>query len=156
LALGSEKERRQVEALAAFESVITLLERVGVDFLNLANLDPRVAHAVRQCGGLHRFDHQLGHKTYAFLQRDFAEAYENFPLSEQIDPAPVWRQLEQELTRRQLTGQVLTRARSATPEKPKLVVLKKVPEPLTDTQLRDRRESRVENRRSDGSLPVGM
>jgi hypothetical protein len=141
LVLGPEKERRQVEAQAAFQSVITLLERIGVDFLNLADLDPRIAYAVRRCGGFHRFNQQLGHSTYAFLERDFCEAYENFSLSEQIEPAPIWRELERELANKQLKGQVLKGRRAVVEERPKLVVIKKVPLPMTDAERRDRRET---------------
>jgi hypothetical protein len=95
---GKHAQCEDVEAAAAFDSVIKTLEREGVDF-GIKHLPPTTQYAVRRCGGLVMFnqrlrirygddDHpsQMDDRGPIFLQRDFAEASHNWTVHQQILP----------------------------------------------------------------------
>jgi len=156
--LGKQQQRDEVEAEAAFQSVIRSLEREGVDF-GIKHLPARTQHAVRQCGGLWQFNNRLqvrygddenpsemDNRSPIFLQRDFVAAYKSYSIHEAMLP---------ELTEKGIlafpqpirmflgTGQTEPRpAVNQRPQQPPVSTPKampKVPEPLTPTQMQDRK-----------------
>jgi hypothetical protein len=96
--IGNPKEQLDAEAHAAFQAVITSLERRGVD-AGIPHLPDRTQFAVRQCGGLYQFNTRLqvqygddenpGHvesRSAIFLQKEFIEAYRAYDVHKAILP----------------------------------------------------------------------
>jgi len=151
-------QREQVEAEAAFNLVVFHLERNGVD-AGVRSLPERVQYAVRACGGLDRFNRRLQvhygddenpsemEDYFTFLQRDFAEAYKNSLVHDEMDSELAEKGLIAWPKRVRLF--LAPRPMDAPKSEPRptqmahvavAITIKKVPESLTDAQLRDRRE----------------
>ena len=124
-----------VEADAAFQSVIRHLEHEGV-MAGMRSLPPRVQYAVRQCGGLATFNRRLDQQSYPFLQRDFRESYQRAPIHDLMAPQLVG---QFGIVRRLASSKTIP---SLPPPQSQRVtaVFKQIPEPLSEAQVRDRRE----------------
>ena len=143
LVAAKPEDHEQVEAEAAWQFANAYLQKHGVvtyDDDNRPPLDSRIDYALRRIGGLNGLN-QITEKSRAFMFRDFCEAYRQAPMADLLKP------LLNELfgyhklvspTRKQLTGRVAPEA--GPPDEPRRPILKTVPEPLTEAQLRDRRE----------------
>lgn len=96
--VGSQAQRDDVEAEAAFQSVIRSLEREGVGY-GIRHLPAQTQYAVRQCGGLFMLNQRLQIRYGAddqpsqmddrgpiFLQRDFVKAYKNYQVHQAMLP----------------------------------------------------------------------
>jgi hypothetical protein len=130
----------EVEAAAAFQSVIRSLERKGVDY-GTAHLPERTQFAVRQCGGLRHFNQRLDSHTYAFLQKDFVAAYESFSAYTTMAPGLTEKgilalppQVRLFLESKE-PSQTVPRPIAEIKSKPKAF-----PQPLSESQAKDRRE----------------
>jgi hypothetical protein len=155
---GKQQQREDVEAEAAFQSVVHSLEREGIDH-GIKHLPARTQHAVRQCGGLWQFNNRLqvrygddenpsevDNRSPIFLQRDFVQAYKNYSVHEAMIPQLTEKgilALPQPVRAFLGTGQsqrkpeVLKPVQQAPVFKPK--AMPKVPEPLTPAQLAERK-----------------
>ena len=91
---ASVEDEKKVEAQAAWNHVNEYLRKWGVDKLPIRSsgqwitappLEPRLEYAVRQIGGLWRLN-QITDENYAFVLRDFCEAYTLAPVAELMAP----------------------------------------------------------------------
>ncbi len=154
----TQQQRQELEANEAFNLVVRHLERDGV-MAGIKMLPAPVQFAIRQVGGLFQFnqrlqvhygddDHpsQVRDQGFQFLHRDFLAGYKSHSLHAEMLP---------ELTSKGLTAlapsvqKFLKPAMDSPESEPRetqmahvavAITIKKVPEPLTDAQLRDRRE----------------
>src|SRR5262249_37446070 len=152
--ISRPEEQDEVEAQAAFQAVNRSLERNGAD-AGIRHLPERVQYAVRQCGGLFQFNQRLqirygddenpslvDNRSPIFLQQDFVKAYKAFSVHKAMLP---------ELTEKGLLAlppkvraclkaghtaetEPMEEANTRAPRP------RKIPEPMTDAQIRDRRE----------------
>jgi hypothetical protein len=106
---ASTEDEKKVEAHAAWNHVNEYLRKWGVDKLPIRSrgqwitappLEPRLEYAVRQIGGLWRLN-QVTDENYAFVLRDFCEAYALAPIAELMSP-----QLLEQFADRKLLGSV--------------------------------------------------
>jgi hypothetical protein len=164
LAGASAKDQRTVEAEAAWHYANEYLRKWGVDRMPLFSqrktfeappLPPRIDYALRRIGGLSGLN-QITEQSRPFMYKDFCEAYNQVPIAATLAP-----ELAEKFGENKLLGQVKQLAdrkqMGALPAAP----LKKLQEPMTDIQLRDRREmlrqqaarivERAKNQHSDGS-----
>jgi len=129
-----------VEAEAAFQSVIRTLEREGVDF-GISHLPKRTQYAVRHCGGLRLFNQRVDQRSYAFLQRDFVEGYKSFTAYKAMVPELSEKGILAlpQPVRLYIEGKKPVQ-KQAQPAAETTFKSKAIPQPLTDTQIQDRRE----------------
>jgi hypothetical protein len=151
LAGASAKDRRTVEAEAAWHYANEYLRKWGVDRMALYSggnrieapaLPERVQYALRSIGGLWGLN-QVTAESRPFVQKDFIEAYNQAPIAATLAP-----ELEEKFDEKKLLSQAMqladrkqmgTKQNHASPVSP-AVPLKNVQEPMTDIQFRDRRE----------------
>ena len=142
LAGAKAEDQAHVEAAAAWEFLNRYLQKFGVviyDDDNRPPLDPRIDCALRRIGGLNALN-QITEKSRPFMFNDFCEAYRLAPLADLLTPQLTELFGYQKLVapkREQLAGKVFSDPEPRLPQKP---IVKTIPEPLTDAQLRDRRE----------------
>jgi hypothetical protein len=160
LAGANDCIEQEVEARAAFQAVIESLERNGID-AGIRHLPERVQYAVRQCGGLFQFNQRLqvrygdddnpsfmDSRSPEFLQKDFIAAYEAFTVHKAVLPELADKGIARLPSNvREFLGAALPQNTGNVPDsrntadvimpryRPKII-----PQPLTDAQLRDRRE----------------
>jgi hypothetical protein len=153
LALGSAADNRDAEALRAWETATDFADtwvcsdvygRYVVDGGCRTEQPPqiseRILHAVRACRGWRAFKCRTP-ENEAFLRKDFLAAYQLAPT---MDTVPLDRLLTVAPERNLLEMPKPPRSAPAiqtpaTVEPPKFVI-KRIPEPLTEAQIRDRRE----------------
>jgi hypothetical protein len=146
---GAEHARR-VEAAAAWNYVHEYLRQWGVERMPFyksgqridpPTLPPRIAYALRRIGGLRGLN-QVSDESRPFMYKDFCQAYELAPTAEQLEPQLQGMFGAQNLlagTVKQLsTGRPMELA--STPGPVQSFKPKSIPEPLTDAQIRDRRQ----------------
>jgi len=153
LATGAApKDQVKVEAEAAWHYVNDFLRKWGADRMPLYSggkrieapvLPERVQYALRSVGGLWGLN-QVTAESRPFVQKDFIEAYNQAPIA-----GTLTTQLEEQFGDRKLLGQVKqlagvlqmgNKTPHAKPSTAPVSVLKKERAPMTDAQLRDRRE----------------
>jgi hypothetical protein len=140
LAGAKAQDAQQVEANAAWEAANRYLQRYGVvkydrDFRPA--LDPRIDYVLRRIGGLWGLN-QVTTESYPFKYKEFCEAYQLAPMANLMA-----LRLEEKFAVKQLVGEVqpklsggTTQQKCETQPQP----IKKFPEPLTEAQVKDRRE----------------
>ena len=153
LAIGSAAQNADAEALRAWENAIDFANKwvcsdvygqYAVDGGCRAEQPPllsqRILHAVRACRGWRAFKCRTP-ENEAFLRKDFLEAYklaptmETIPLDRLFTIAPALRLLEMPKPAKPAPD-----IGTPTPVEPPKVGMKPIPEPLTEAQIRDRRE----------------
>lgn len=94
LAGSNAEDEKKVEAQAAWSYVNEYLRKWGTEKLPIRSagqwvtappLEPRLEYALRQIGGLWRLN-QVSEQTYAFVFRDFCEAYALAPVADLMAP----------------------------------------------------------------------
>ncbi|MGB8785918.1 MAG: hypothetical protein WCD02_22590, partial [Terriglobales bacterium] len=102
-------------------------------------LPPRIAYALRRIGGLCGLN-QVTQENRPFMFRDFCEAYNVAPIADSLAPqlADKFPVLKGQV--KQLTDGTSTECPAIKPEAVRMFAAKPVPQPLTDDQLRARRE----------------
>jgi hypothetical protein len=146
LAGAAAKDQGNAEAEAAWEFANVYLRKWGVNRMPIRcsgkwiappDIPPRIAYALRRIGGLTGLN-QISEERRAFMFRDFCEAYALAPVAESLTSQLVNKFSTDEQTK-QLTagtkGDHPPRVESVRVTRPK-----RVPAPMTDAQLRDRRE----------------
>jgi hypothetical protein len=140
------KDAQQVEANAAWEYANRYLRRHGVvkyDLDDRPAQPPRIEYALRRIGGFAVLN-QITAESYPFKYKEFCEAYVLAPMADFLAP-----QLEAQflanrslgdLQRKLAPGKADKRGHCVRPTSPPLFVAKKIPEPLSESQSRDRRE----------------
>jgi hypothetical protein len=142
---------RDVEAEAAWTWVNAYLREWGVERMPLYSggkrieapaLPQRIEYAVRAIGGLWALN-QITTESRPFMKRDFIEAYGQAPIAESLAP-----QLSGMFGKNKLLGQVkqlmsgermdATAGSSRRASKDAALTIKRVPEPATPEQIRDR------------------
>jgi hypothetical protein len=146
LAGANAEDTLKVDAEAAWHFANRYLDRHGVvkcDRDDRPPLPPQVDYALRRIGGLWALN-QMTSESRPFMYRDFCEAYKLAPTAELLVP-----QLADKLCARRLLGEVkeLTSAQCASeqpseakPSRTPWFRSKPMPAPMTDTEVRDRRE----------------
>jgi hypothetical protein len=157
----SAEDHRKVEAEAAWTFVMDYLRRWGVERLPLyqsgkrveaSPLPAQIEYAVRRIGGLRGLN-QITEESRPFMFKDFCEAYKQAPIAELQAPG-----LQEKFGQNRLLGAAkqlaagVDRARRSHGENANVPTTgakpaefapcnpKRIPEPPTDAQLRDRRE----------------
>jgi hypothetical protein len=150
LAGAKPEDARKVEADAAWNYALDYLRKWGVDRMPLYSrgkridppaLPPRIEYALRRIGGLWGLN-QITAESRPFVQKDFTEAYQQAPIAELLAShlgsmfgdknfLGVVKQLTSGA--RTETARNSDRVRKAAP-----TTIKKVTEPPTPEQLRDR------------------
>ena len=144
LAGAKAEDQAHVEAAAAWEFTNRYLQKHGVviyDDDNRPPLEPRIDYALRRIGGLNSLN-QITEKSRPFMFKDFCEAYRQGPIADKLTPQLNELFSYNKLTapwRKQLTGKV-AREPNPLPAETRKPILKTIPKPLTDAQVRDRRE----------------
>jgi hypothetical protein len=144
LAGASVDEQQQIEAEAAWQFVNRYLRKWGVvvyENEQRPRLPSRIEYAVRRIGGLEGLN-QITEESRPFKFRDFCEAYRQAPLADMMTP-----QLEALFGDHKLLSavtapkQLKNAATTETTHRPQIatMAIKRIPEPLTSVQLRDRR-----------------
>jgi hypothetical protein len=147
LAGRAAKDERNAEAEAAWECANAYLREWGVDRMPIRSggklttspvLPPRIAYALRRIGGLAGLN-QITEERRAFMFRDFCEAYALAPVVESLtfelmDKFSADRQVKQLMDGPKVDQPQRKQAVRVVPRP------KPVPVPMTDAQLRDRRE----------------
>jgi hypothetical protein len=151
LATASVKDQRAVEAEAAWHHVNDYLRKWGTDRLPVyfgknrieaPALPARVQYALRTIGGFWGLN-QVTANSRPFVQKDFMEAYQQAPIADAL-----FHELTEKFGEKKLIGQVKLLAdhkkmhadqKQAAPAAP-AGCPPKAQEPMTDIQLRDRRE----------------
>jgi hypothetical protein len=147
------EDEQDVEADAAWNYALDYLRKWGVDRLPLYSggkridappLPARLDYALRQIGGLWALN-QITSESRAFVKKDFAKAYSQAPIAEQLG-----HRLSEAFGDKKLLGQVrqlvgakqLPVQKSPMPAKPgpSASSVRKVPSPPTDAEINDRRE----------------
>jgi hypothetical protein len=160
------EDQRKVEAEAAWKyandylrkwGVERLPERSGGRWIVAPDLPARIDYALRRIGGLWGLN-QVTSESYPFKYKEFCEAYELAPMADFLAP-----QLQEKFPAAQLLGDLqrhLTDGKSDKPgscvrpiSRPQFVA-KKIPEPLTESQIRDRREMLRQQRDKLQGKPV--
>jgi hypothetical protein len=136
------EQQTKVEAEAAWQLCLDFLSRYGLVRYGdepRPSLPRRVAYALRRIGGLRALN-ELDDRARPFAFRDFTEGYEQYPIAEQmaaqLDAAFQLPALKSMPTK-QLRGDAIE-SRPSTQAQGKPIV-KPIPEPLTETDLRARR-----------------
>ena len=151
----------KVETEAAWVFAMNYLRRWGVERLPLyqsgkrveaPQLPARIEYAVRRIGGLRGLN-QITEESRPFVFKDFCEAYRQAPVAELQEPGLQGRYGARQLLGevKQLTGatdrprqpQDVNATGPSAGEKPAELVPcnpKRIPEPPTDAQIRDRRQ----------------
>ena len=144
-AVGKPEDLAKVEAEAAFEFTLNYLREWGVDlsprfqggeWQYAPALPARVEYALRRIGGLRGLNN-LTYEARPFAFKEFVEAFKLAPLSEQICPRlhTALPALKSQIKQMSAGGKHATIAR------PRSVInAKSIPTPLSDTQIRGRRE----------------
>jgi hypothetical protein len=139
---ANHEQQMKVEGEAAFEMCFDYLRKYGVIRYGdepRPELPRRVAYALRRIGGLRALN-ELDDRARPFAFRDFVEAYEQYPLAEQmaaqLDAAFQLPAVRSTPTK-QLRGDAIE-PRPSTQANARPVV-KAMPEPLSDAELRARR-----------------
>jgi hypothetical protein len=146
-----DEDESQVEAEAAWKYANDYLHKWGVERMPLYSggkridapaLPPRIEYAVRAIGGLWALN-QIITESRPFMKRDFIEAYGQAPIAESLAP-----QLSGMFGKNKLLGQVkqlmsgermdATAGSSRQASKGAVQTIKRVPEPATPEQIRDR------------------
>lgn len=151
---GSKEDHRKVEAEAAWTFVMDYLRRWSVARLPLYQsgkrieappLSARIEYALRRIGGLRGLN-QITESSRPFMFKDFCEAYQLAPVAESQA-----FELHEKFGESLLLGATkllaakpmdpprVTESKAKQPEMPAFKA-KSIPEPLTDAQLRDRRQ----------------
>ena len=156
------KDAQQVEANAAWEYANRYLQRHGVvkyDLDDRPALPPRIEYALRRIGGLWGLN-QITTESYPFKYKEFCEAYELAPTADllafQLEEKFPAKQLLGDSQRQLTDGKADKRVSSVhvQPTSPPQFVAKKIPEPLTESQIRDRREMLRQQRDKLQGKPV--
>lgn len=153
LADAKPEDARDVEANAAWNYTLDYLRKWGVGRMpvysggkrfDAPQLPAYCEYALRRIGGLWALN-QITATSRPFVKKDFIEAYNQAPIAAKISP-----QLAETFGDRKLLGQVKQLAsgkqmaqtsQSVEPGKPAAPApIKRVAVPMTDAQLRDRRE----------------
>jgi hypothetical protein len=154
------KDAQQVEANAAWEYANRYLQWHGVvkyDLDDRPALPPRIDYALRRVGGLWGLN-QITTESYPFKYKEFCEAYELAPMADFLA-----RQLEDKFPAKQLLGDLQRQPTDGKADKrvscvrltsPPQFVAKKIPESLTESQIRDRREMLRQQRDKLQGKPV--
>jgi hypothetical protein len=151
LAGAKPEMQRQVEAEAAWAWAQNYLRKWGVDHLPIYSggkkleappIPERIEYALRRIGGI-RCLNQVTTESYPFVLKDFCAAYNQaetaYLLAPQLAEKFPDRKLLGEV--KQLAGKHAIKARWETkPAKAPSLQQKKIPEPLTEANIRDRRE----------------
>jgi hypothetical protein len=151
LAGAMPEDARKVEVDAAWNYVLDYLRKWGVDRMPLYSggkrIDPpalphRIEYALRRIGGLWALN-QITAESRPFMQKDFAEAYQQAPVAESLAP-----RLESMFGDKRLLGQVkqltsgarmeATARSSEQASKVAPPTIKRVTEPPSPEQMRDR------------------
>jgi hypothetical protein len=148
---GSVEDQLQVETEAAWTWASDYLRKWGAERLPLyqsgkrveaPQLPARIEYALRRIGGFRGLNH-ITEESRPFMFKDFCEAYKQAPIAEQTvrfqdQFGP--KQLMGEI--RQLGGAPRGLSQSSAQAQPTAIVRlkpKRMQEPLTDAQIRDRR-----------------
>ena len=148
LAGAKEQDARTVEGEAAWKFLNDYLGKWGVDLMPFYSagkrIDPpalpsKIQYALRRIGGLSGLN-QVTAESRPFMLRDFLEAYQRAPIAESLAP-----QMENMFGSKKLLGQLkqlssFTGSHRKSEDHRLPLRIKRVPEPLTDAQIRDRRE----------------
>ena len=145
LAGMNAKEAQQVEANAAWEYANGYLQRHGVvkyDLEDRPALPPRIEYALRRIGGLWGLN-QVTTESYPFKYKEFCEAYELARVADffalQLEEKYPVKQLLGDSQRQLADGKAHKRVSVQPTSRPQFLA-KKIPEPPTESQVRDRRE----------------
>lgn len=150
LAGATDEDQRKIEAEAAWKFAVDYLQMHGADLMPTYSngqrqypppLPPRIEYALRRIGGLRALNNMTD-DARPFAYKDFAEAYFLAPIAEQLTlrlqlgfggnlPGQV-----KQLTDGKKTGGSQARHE----ENPPGSKMKPIPKPMTDVELRDRRE----------------
>ena len=152
LAGAKVADAQKVEAEAAWKFAGDYLRKWGVDLLPLYSggniieapaLPARIEYAMRRIGGLRGLN-GVTDESRPFMFKDFVEAYNLAPMAESLAPQLAETFCDRKLLgkARQLTGLRPFPKRLSTNKaaQPPTFRAKSIPAPLTDAQIRDRRE----------------
>ncbi len=148
LAGVAAKDVRNVETEAAWKFVNDYLRKWGVDLMPIYSggkrieapaLPPRIAYALRRIGGLCGLN-QVTEEKRPFMFRDFCEAYNVAPIADLLAPQLADKFPVREGQVKQLTDGASIERPDVKPVPVRTFQAKPVPQPLTDDQLRARRE----------------